>query len=167
MATTSTPTQQRVPDEREKRRVLKQVHHVFASGWQVVEERIVVSLIQVRALFERRDQRPEERTGADQRGGNGGEIDTHTSQPVTTDCPTPQGFDGRIGVDRGIDSRRCHSTSIRRTARKMRIAAASNSGNRNSATAAPWPMSPPSMPRKNAQDDSTCVEFVGPPRVST
>jgi hypothetical protein len=49
----------------------------------------------------------------------------------------------------------------------MRIAAASNSGNRNSATAAPCATSPPSIPRKNAHDASTCVEFVGPPRVST
>src|SRR4030095_4544670 len=61
----------------------------------------------------------------------------------------------------------CHNTSMRRTARRMRTAAASSSGKRNSATAAPWAMSPPSMPRKNAHDASTCVEFVGPPRVST
>ena len=140
---------------------------MLAGGRQVVEERVVVPLIQVGTLFERRDQRPQERTGADECGSYGSQIETHTSQPMTADCPAPQGFDRRMGVNRGIDSRRCHKTSIRRTARKMRIAAASNNGNRNSATAAPWPMSPPSMPRKNAHDDSTCVEFVGPPRVST
>ena len=49
----------------------------------------------------------------------------------------------------------------------MATAAASSSGNRNNAIAAPCPMSLPSIPRKNAQLASTCVSLVGPPRVRT
>ena len=78
---------------------MKQVPHVLAGRWQVVQERVVVSLIEVRALFERSDQRPQERTGTDECGSNGGEVQPHTSQPVTADCAAPKAVDPLIGAD--------------------------------------------------------------------
>jgi hypothetical protein len=105
---------QRVPEECQERCVLKEVHHVFAGRWQVVQEGVVVPLIKVRALFECGDQRPQEWTGTNECGRNGGEVHPHTRQPVTDDCAAPKGVDRRSAADPLIGRNRidgCHLTT--------------------------------------------------------
>src|SRR6185295_16200410 len=63
----------------------------------------------------------------------------------------------------------CHQASFPRLlmSRRMKIAAIARIGNMNSETLAPSGMSPPSMPRRNAQVAKICVWSSGPPAVST
>src|SRR5690606_18343700 len=60
-----------------------------------------------------------------------------------------------------------HHTSLPRRvmSRRMKTAATARIGTMNSDTLAPSGMSPPSMPRRNAQVANTWVESTGPPAV--
>src|SRR5690606_39776985 len=115
-----------------------------------------------RSLLERGDHAPQERRGAEERRQHRRDVHTHPAGDVPPGVPAPQ----PLRLCRGGRDRH-HITSIRRTARRMAIAAASRIGNMNRAVAAPCPKLPPSKPRKNAQLVSTWVVLFGPPRVST
>src|ERR1700737_134921 len=63
--------------------------------------------------------------------------------------------------------RACHQASFPRLliSRRIKIAAIASIGTMNSDTLAPSGMSPPSMPRRNAQVAKICVWSSGPPAV--
>src|SRR4030065_859989 len=117
----------------------------MVQGGRLVEkERFVQRAEDIMVRLERRDDHPVERERPEEReGGN------HRVQPPPA-CQLP---------DAGH-----HTTSVRRASRSMRVATPARTGKRNREMAAPWARSPPWIPLKNVQVESTCVWCTGPAR---
>ena len=104
-------------------------------------KRRVLDVVEVGVLLERGDRAPEKRQRRDERRADRGGVEAHPSGRVPAPGAGPQAGDMRA-VHQNV--------SILRTARRIAMAAASSSGKRNSAIAAPCARSPPSMPLKYA-----------------
>src|SRR3972149_10562358 len=114
------------------------------QGSRLVEkERVVQRAEGVVVRLERRDDHPVEGERSEK-----GEEGNHRVQPPTG-CDLPDAPH--------------YTTSVRRASRSMRVATPARTGKRNREMAAPWARSPPWIPLKNVQAESTCVWCTGPP----